>query len=418
MKQTLDNSQPILKRLYPNGVEEVLYKESRLFELCKKDTTFFGEDAAVVVRISGTNGQSPNFADALASQGASTKVRFIVNRKKEYHIYSIDGEAIAATGSDKGAIVKVIKDENKEAMYKFGRRMQKLAAGKGGGSIGTIHASTNLATTTLLLGSRLDVQWLEIGDYVQFAQNDGSSPSASQADLRGSGASLRVVSIDREASPVEVVMSAALNTVTGITVGDNIFVRGSYARTMTGLRGWLPEVAPSPAENFMGVDRTDYDLIRVAGYRYVSNGGGSYQDILLRGCAEAANHGITVNTLFMGSIDFAEFILEIGAQRLRDSKDSKVGYQFIEIYTPCAEGGVLKVVHDAAIPTGYGWAFRKEDFVLATAGPCPSMLDHGGLGGKGLLMPADDDALQGRLGCYGNFKFMNPGNAVIFQFTA
>ena len=417
LKANLTNQQPILKRLYPSGVEKVVYESSRLFERCTKDTKFTNEDLAVVVRVSGTSGGSANFSDALASQGASQRARFIVNRKKEYQLYSVDGETIAATNGDPKAIVSVLKNEMTEAMYKFGRAMARRASGKGGGAIGVVDSTTVLSSTTLKFASRTDMQWLEVGDYVQFADGDGTDASADpDVDLRGSGASLRVVAIDRQAGTAT--MSDTLDTVTGVAVLDYVFRRGDYSRAMTGLQGWAPVADPSAAESFFGIDRTDYDLVRVAGFRYTAGAGGAKQDILIKGCAEAAIHGIQVSSLYMSSIDFGDFVIEIGAQRLRDESDSAVGYKYIDVYTPAAKGGTLRVIAEPCLPVGYAWAINDSDFKLRTAGACPSMLDHAGLGGRGMLMPQDDDAVQGRLGCYGNFTLDNPGNAIVFDLAA
>lgn len=411
MKATLTNQSPVLKRLYPNGVAEMLYKNSRLFQNCKKDTQFLGEDRAVVVHISGTNGGSATFADALASQNATRKVRFIVNRKREYQIYSVDGEAAAATNGDKGSLVRLLKEEMDKAMYRFGRSMAKRASGKGGGAIGVISSGTNLASTTLTFASRTDVQWVEVGDQLQFADGDGTDPSADPADLLDGGEVLTVVSVDRAAGSITV--SAALNTISGIATGDYVFRRGDYSKAMTGLRGWAPEVAPSASESFFGVDRTDYDVLRLSGFRYNVNGGQKEAGVI-NGCAEAALHGIEAEMLYVNPIDYADFVNELGANRQRNSsEDGKTGFKMIEIHTPAASGGTLKVVSEASIPQGYGWAITNSEFCLRTAGECPSRLDHG-VGTRGLQIPQDDDAIQGRLGCYGNFTHDNPGNSIIF----
>lgn len=415
-KATPGNQAEILKRLYPDGVEEILYESSPLFQNCKKTTGFTNEDRAVVVRISGTNGGSANFADALANQNASSRARFVVNRKKEYQVFSVDGEAIAATEGNPKAIVAVLKNEMTEAMYRFGRAMALRAAGAGGGSLGVIASTTNVATTTLVFASRADAQWIEKGDWLQFSSADGTSSSADPStDLRGGGDALQVVSVNRQAGSC--VLSAALNTVSGVAVLDYVFRRGDYARAMTGLRGWAPPADPSSA-SFFGVDRTAYDLTRVSGHRYTAGAGGALQDIFLKGCAEAAGHGTMVSSLYVESNDFADCVIELGQQRLRDASDSAVGYKYIEIQTPAAKGGTLRLIHDPSIPRGYAWAINDSDFELSTAGPCPSMLDHAGLGGKGLLMLESDDGVQGRLGCYGNYFLRNPGNAIIFDLAA
>lgn len=412
-KATVATQSPVLKRLYPKGVESTIYQASRMFERCKKNTNFTNEDMAVVVRDHGTSGGAARFADALASMGESRKARFIVNRKREYQLWSVDGEAIAATNGDPAAIVNLVKDESKEALYKFGVAMGRNITGAGGGSLSTIHADTTLSSTTLQFAYPEDTQFVEIGDWLQFATADGTSASADPAvDLEGSGAALQIVSLNREAGTA--VMSAAINTVTGVALGDNIFRRGDYAAKMTGIEGWLPFSTPTSTP-FLGVDRTAYDLARVSGFRY-TGGGGSYGATIIKAGARAHTHGIaTLNALYMSSIDFGEFVNELGQDRLRTAEDSKVGYKYVEVHSACAAGGVLKVIAEPKLRQGYGWAINDELLECATAGPCPSPLAHG-TGNKGMQVPYNDDALQGRLGCYGNIIYRNPGEALIINF--
>lgn len=416
-KATIENSDPVLKRLFPDGVEKVVYSASRLFERCKKDTKFTNADVAVVVRISGTSGGSAHFPSAVETQGQSQKARFIVNRKREYQVWSLDGELIAATGGDPKAIVNAVKDEAEEAGYKLSRTMARRVTGGGGGALGVISSDTNVATTTLKFSVPTDVQWIEKGDWLQFSDLDGTSASADPSvDIRGGqGARLQVSSVNRQAGTC--VLSAALNTISGVAVGDYVFRYGDYSRAMTGIEGWLPFADPT-SDLFFGVNRTAYDMIRISGYRYTTGAGGSYGDAIVMAGAEAATHGINdLDALYMSSIDFGKFVLEVGEQRLRTAEDSKVGYKFIEVATQCANGGMLKVIQEPGLRTGYAWMLKDSELEFSSAGAFPSSLDHG-TGNKGMQVPQDDDALQGRMGGYGNFKYRNPGKGVIIQLAS
>ncbi len=417
LKATVSNQAEGLKRLYPKGVEKVIYKASRLFERCRKGTGFTNEDKALVVRISGTSGVSPDFATAIATQGASRRARFIINRKKEYGVYSVDGEAIAATNGDPKAIVNVLKNEMTETMYKWSRAMARNVCGKAGGAVGVVSSSTTTSSTTLIFASTADMQWLEVGDWIEFSDLDGTSASADRAtDIRGGdGTRLQVQTINRQANSCT--LNATLDSI-GAATGDYVFNAGAYSRAMTGLQGWLPDANPSSAA-FFGVDRTSYDLVRVSGYRYTAGGGGSYGTAIINASAQAETHGVNdLTSLYMSAIDFGYFVEEVGAQRLRDGNDSAIGYKYIEVHCGMARGGTLRVISEPCLPVGRAWAIKDEHLFLETAGPAPSMLDHAGLGGKGLLMPQNDDAVQGRLGCYGNVTYENPGEGVIIQLAA
>src|SRR5690606_26381340 len=103
-----------------------------------KDTSFGGEGRHVVVKIAPTAGGSADFAQARANQGATQTKRFFVTHRKQYSIFTIDGDIIARTRGDKNAIVDIVKQEIDSARNTFGRDMAARVWGNGGGARGKI----------------------------------------------------------------------------------------------------------------------------------------------------------------------------------------------------------------------------------------------------------------------------------------
>lgn len=400
---TVANQLPLLKRLWGDKVPSTLYQRSKLVTMMKKDTSFGGEGRYVVVNTSGIAGTSADFATAQANQKATDNRRFFVTHRKEYAVFTLQGDLISRTKGNANAMVESLKHEVSGAMYSFGRAIAARAWGNGGGSLGRV-ANSTFATPTLTLTNRGDVTKFEVGMVLRTQATDGSGPSPGTPRV----GSLLVVSIDRTAGTVT--MSGNLSTgIAAIAQDDFIFRDGDYANAMTGVPGWNPQVAPTPGESFMGLDRTTGDVQRLSGLRYNGNSD-PYEEMLIQASAEGQMHGISgLNQCWVNPLDYAEIVKEVGVQKEVRIDDSKYGVGFTALYVKGPDGDVM-VVSETDVPQGHAWMNRIEDFVLRTSGPCPQELAFDN--GKLLQRLSNDDAYEGRLGAYGNFFNENPGNSV------
>lgn len=401
---------PLLKRLWGNNVAEPLYKRSKFFAMAKKDTNFGGEGRYVVVTIAPTSGGSANFGDALNNQGATQEKRFFVQHRKEYQVFSIQGDLIARSRGDKNAVLNALEQQADKARYAFGRSMAQRAWGNGGGSLGRLDSTTTLTGTTLRLRTRSDFARVEPGMYLTFASDDGSS--STPAGTRDSSKQLQIILVARKAASgyAELTMSANLNTVAGITVNDYFHRGGDYALAMTGLPGWGPTAAPTGGESFMGLDRTVGDVERLSGTR-VTGGGKPKEETIIDAAAEGHLVGIDGElVLWTHPLDFRDVVKEMGSKRFIDVKTdmASIGFRALE-----ADGatGPIKIISEPDCPQGYFWLEDMAQIYFRSAGECPMLLNEDGAGK--LLRASNDDAYQGRLGCYGNWFHENPGGQVI-----
>jgi hypothetical protein len=176
------------------------------------------------------------------------------------------------------------------------------------------------------------------------------------------------------------------------------------------MAGWAPVSAPSAAETFMGIDRTDIDTQRASGVRFNGNGG-NMEETLLDACARADENGVDIDTIWVGSRRMSTAQKELTSARIRDNKgDGDIGYTSLQVNAPIGNG-TIDIIHEKDIDNAYAWGFDMSDWYLRTAGEAPDLLNHDGLGP--LRQAADADAVQGRVGSYGNFFHENPGNSLI-----
>lgn len=406
---TASNQSNILFRMNGAKLAEPLLKASRLVNRMKKSTDFRGEDKTVHVKVSATGGGGGSFSEALAAQQASKHVRFVVTHRLEYQLFTVEGPAIARSKGNKAALLEILNNESKSARYAYARSVAQKAWGRGGGARGRI-ANTVFTGAVATLLNTADHVHFEVGLKVGFAADDGTP--ASPAGLKGAPTYLTVTSVDRGAGTVT--FDAILSTVSGIAANDYMFRVGDYATAMTGIPGWCPITAPSASESFFGVDRTVYDPQRVSGYRYTAGSGGQMEETLIDAAAEADMCGIDVKGFYVSSRQYAKLLKEMGSSRQRTNKgDGAISYQSLVLVAPNGDGE-WDIMGDKDVPDGYGWGLDESEISLETAGSAPDLLNHDG--GGPVRQLEGSDAVQGRLGSYGNFFHQNPGNSLIVTF--
>ncbi len=389
----------LYKRLYPKGIADVMYKKSIALADVKKKTDFGGEGAYINIATSGTSGGSSDFETALANQGPSTQKRFFITHRKEYQIATVDGLAIATSNTDKMAVMKVLKTEMDKANYKFTLALSSKFFGNAGGSLGQISATSNVATTTITLAALSDAVKFEIGDWIQTASDNGSG--SSPAGTNGGATQAQIVNMDRSTGTLT--LSSAWSTaIPGTAAGHFIFRTGDYANAFTGLGGWNPIAAPTPGDSFFGMDRSVGDVVRQAGARYSGNTGGSYEDTVLNASTEAAMLTSRLPRTYVSPRDFNKLAKELGSKRIVDAsnREGYSGFKGIQMFTPA---GVTEVVSDPFMVEGFGRMIDPDDVTLMTAGDCPGPLNWGGAQSTQVL--ANADAVQFRIGAYGNYGY-------------
>jgi hypothetical protein len=409
---------PLSKRLWGNKVAEPMYKASRLLNMCKKDTTFGTiEGRYIVFKVAPIAGSSPTFGDALANQAPSVKVRMLVQHRTEYAVFSIQNLVIEQTRGKANAMLEALSSEMDSARTTFSRSMARTVNGNGGGAIGQLSASENTATAIITFRNELDILGLEVGMKLVFASDDGSGPSASPANIRNTGSVpdlATVVSISGTSATLSFANAGATLAagINGITVNDYVFRPGAYMRAMTGIRGYLPDSAPTSGDSFFGLDRSTTNTDRVAGY-HISGGGASKLETLERAGEEGMLRGLNGDDMVLLANPRVVRLIrqELMTARMLTEEDvtpeTKVGFKAIKFLM---QNGTCTILNEPDAPVSTSRLFRVSDFYLRSTDTVPKDITNN----KGeLLTDFTDDARQGRLGGYGNFFHENPGESIV-----
>lgn len=398
---TVSDLNGLMRTLFPNRDIFQGYDESMALREINKDTKFFGRNKETTVDYAPTSGGSAAFDEAQANQGASTRVTFVITHKKEYQLFSVDGQLLA-TARDKGAIRDAYGVEMKHAGYGFGRSMAAGLWGNGGGSLGQIASGHTTATITLT--QRADIVKFEPGMWLHASVDDGSTPTT----IRTGGAK-KIQVLSRNTQNGTVTFSAALNTViTDVGASDYLFRAGDYGVKFSGFLGWHPIATPGAAL-FNNVNRS-VSPERLSGYRYAAGAAGAKLDIIENAVAEARLQGIHgLTRLYCNPLDYREISKELQTKEYIDIKTDNPKFGFRTL-AHMSQMGELGIVSETNVPKGYAWMLDPKNYYLRSAGECPQVLDGDG---QSRTRHATADAYEHRMGAYLNLDCENPGKALI-----
>lgn len=369
-------------------MENMVYKNNPFLALVPKMEEFYGANLPIPIIYGNPTGRSAVFSTAQSNKNNSNLKSFTLTRKKDYSLASIDNETLEASQNDKGAFMEAATVEIDGAIQSATRSLATALFRDGTGAIGRINAT--VTGTTLTLATTVDIVNFEVGMKIDFT----GDLSATRA-----GGPLSVTAINRSAGSMTV--GANLNTITGLTSNDYIFVQGDLNGKVSGLEAWLPSSVTSTS--FFGVDRTA-DSTRLGGCRY----DGSSQPIeeaMIDGLSFVEREGGAPTHGFM---NFANL------SNLKKALGSKVQYVDLQGPAKLSFKGVLidgnkapvAVVGDQNCPALVSYLVQMDVCKLYSLGMAPRILDADGLK---MLRESSADAVEVRVGYYGNLGIKAPG---------
>jgi hypothetical protein len=398
---SVDTQPNLLKKLFANKLEEIVYSRSELLKRAKKNTKVGGEDFSFSIRVTPTAGTSNDFTEAQAAQAESKIVKFAVPFRRQFTVMTIEDELIARTraGGNTAAFDEAVKVEARAAVESSGEKLSRDAWRDGGGSMGVIDSTTTTSSTTLKLANRSDIRGFHSGQHLHFSNDNGTS---SPGDGLRSATAVEIVSVNRALGTM--VLSATMDSVSAAT-GDFIYLRGGYQKGWFGNRGWVPDADPSASEDWCGVDRTDVDILRTSGVR-VDGDGNQMVETLFDAGAEASINGIDTPQLFAHPRDLVRLRKQLQGQVTYSGDSQKVGGKM----SIALESGNCEIISEPWLVEGIAHLGDASLFEIGSAGEVPTpWADE-----NGKLFRTKDTAAarEGRLACFGNFRNNNPGKWV------
>lgn len=396
MAATLSDIDHALKTLYPEGPAYEMMKESPLLALMKKDTKFVGRNKVVDIIYAGNQARSQDISKALTHGGKHKGKAFTITRGHNYAVFSVDREAMLATESDEGALVKLLATETDTAIQAFKNDLGNDLYGNGSGKRGQI-ATGGISTDTITLSEPNDVVKFEVGMKLVLSSTDGTGSVKA-------GTVLTVIAVDRDAGKVK--CDAAITTaVATAAAGDYIFVDGDYGAKPKGLAAWLPSTAPTAGDSFFGVDRSA-DPTRLAGIRF-DGSALNHEEALIKGLKRFGRDGAFPKHVVMHPDDIGALELLLGSKREYADVEGPAGIGFSAILVRGPKGKV-QVFEDPWAPKSTAFALNLEHWEMASLKEVPHFVLEDG---SKLDRQQTADGFDGRLAGYYQFICEAPGQS-------
>ena len=315
-----------------------------------------------------------------------------------------------ATASDAGAFVDEAKLNIDTGFRNLSNDLAHDLFSGGTGSRGQVGAISGTTTVTITLADVATVVNFEVGMTLVGCLTDGGAPVA--------GDSIILTNVNRSTGVV-------IGTATGTpgadwSVGSFLVVQGDIPAAgasgtgsflkVSGLSSWIPTASPSSTA-FWGVDRST-DPTRLGGIRYDGRAL-PIEEALVNAASLLAREGAQPEMCFINFSSYAALENSLGSKVQYVSVEhdmADIAFAGIRIHAPY---GPITIVPDRSCPSQIAYLLSMETWKFRSLGKAPHVLTYGLEGLEGLRV-GNADALEIRLGLYGNLICNAPGwNAVV-----
>ena len=405
-----------LKEWYLKGdrMNAALYGEDAFLARIKRmpaTQVVGGKEIVVPIRSGRNPNQSKKFANAQAGAKARTGTRDSWKLKVDslFGVVRVENKTILASKNDKGAFVKMLKDELDDCMARMAqKRCREIFAPKPN-LIGTVKAVQS-AQNTFDLNLVNDAVSFEIGDQV-----DAYTP----AGVRRGTTAMNVTAVNRQNGKISVTANAS-----GLAQNDELYYEGDRGEaTLSSLAQWIPEVRTGLGTAFNGVVRNK-DPQRLAGHFFTKATSDDYA-VTIRKAASQINqltgrnpsicvvNPLVENAISVEQKDNIRFDQASG----KGAADMAVaGVRGLGIAT---SKGVIEIVQSSYCPTNIMYVLDEMDlklYYLAEEGGDFIFFDKNPAGGI-FEWAGDQSAIEARLSSYGDFAIQSPANHAAIKLT-
>lgn len=291
------------------------------------------------------------------------------------------------------------------------------ASGTGSrGIISSAGMTTSGSTTACswVLSDPSQIVNFEVNMLLVASATDGGVPSASTVlitSINRSTGAIGGTSSNAHSSDLSAEWAAGgYLTISGDVPAAGASGTGSYL-AVSGLAAWLPVTAPTGGDSFWGVNRS-VDVTRLAGVRF--NGGSeTIEEALTDAASLVAREGGQPDMCFMSFASYAALVKSLGAkvQYVQVKHDmADIAFEGVTVNAPY---GPITVIPDRNCPGLLAYLLSMDTLKFRSLGKAPHVLTYGLEGLEGIRV-SNADALEIRLGYYGNLIINAPGwNCVV-----
>ena len=415
-----------LKELYKDSNEymkDLVYKENPFLALVPKDESpdgFAGKYIPVPLEYGTPQGRSHTFANAQAQQTATQLASFFVYVIQDYELVTITNLLMEQTKTNAGAFVDAAKLQMDAGFRTITNNIAFELFSDGSAVRGIIGSASRPVggIYTITLSNAQQIVQFEVGMLLVASATDGGAPSADTVTISAVNRATGVVTGTASAATLSanwaIGTGSAYLTVSGDLPSTGATTTGSYL-ALSGLAAWLPVTSPAPTDNFWGVNRSA-DPTRLAGCRFNAQ---AYTIVegMTNALAFLNREGGKPDLCIMDFASYASLVNALGAkvQYVQVNHD-EVEVAFEGITFQSAYGRVT-VLADRSCPPQTAYLLTMNTFKLRSLGKVPHILTYGMEGLEGLRV-GNADALEIRIGYYGNLICSAPGWNCVVQLSA
>jgi hypothetical protein len=369
--------------MYADSLGDAAMREHPLFSQITKNGNFFGESLRYSVKYGNPQAISGTFATALANAGASKGLQFEAYRKAKYGLITLNGEAIAASEGNRGALVDLVTNETDAVLAEL---IDSLAFDLYRDGNGVRGRRASLAGDVVTLTVADDARNFKVG-MVVIADNaiDGLSPGAG---------STAVTAVDEDAGTVTLASAAAL---VGFVNNDYLFRAGDPGTCVEGLAVCTPLVAPVlGVDSFRGKDR-GVDPPRLAGSR-LDDTATVIEENAGRVAVKISQRGKKANAYWLNPTNFWSVARRLNAKVEYQGAGGTAdyGFEYLAIHTPA---GTMRCYSDADCPVNRGYLANMADWYIRHLKEMPHIVMDDG---RPNMRQTADDGIEVRVRSWSN----------------
>lgn len=425
-----DNVQ-VLKELYSDDswvMKDLVFAGNPALALLPKDESadgMGGKSFPVPLIYGNAQGRSATFANAQTNQTAATLGEFFVTTISNYQLVTIDNRFMEATKTNLGAFMDGATMNVNGGINNITNDLAHDMFNDGSGSRGTVGLGTGtISTGVITLDAASMSTQFEVGMTLVAYSVSGTTATQSTSAALG-----YVIAVDYSLGTVTVSASqgGSAGTPTSWSVsfpylavqGDVNFAAGGLGSSLmlklAGFGAWIPATAPASNDSFFGQNRS-VSPTRLAGNRF--NGASeSIEEALIDAAAVTAQNRSTAgypDYCFMNFISYAALIKTLGSRvQYVDVKHDEIDISFEGIQLITAYGKIT-VLPDRNCPAQTAYLIAMKTWKLRTLGRAPKILIYGSYDSNQGLRVGTADAVEIRIGYYGNLTCNGPiANCVV-----
>ncbi len=384
---------------------------------------FAGKYIPVPLEYGTPQGRSHTFANAQNQQTATALVSFFVYVIEDYQLVTITNLLMEQTKTNAGAFVDAAKLQmdggfrnltNNIAFELFGDG----TATRGSTTAASTQSGTTVGGTVLPLSNSQQIVSFEVGMLLVASATQGGAPSTDTVTITAVNRATGVISGTASAGSLSgnwaIGTGIAYLTVSGDLPSAGATNTGSF-QALSGLAAWLPTTSPASNDNFWGVNRSA-DPTRLAGCRFNAQSQ-TIEEGLTSALAFLNREGGKPDLAVIDFASYASLVNALGAkvQYVQVNHD-EVEVAFEGITFQSAYGRVT-ILADRSCPPQTCYLLTMNTFKLRSLGKVPHILTYGMEGLEGLRV-GNADALEIRIGYYGNLICSAPGWNCVVQLSA